>query len=211
LQDQLHEAVDLPRLAHAAWVPARAAKAFDASAGEAATRTLMFLLGTVDEAADGLWLAHTDNERSVAEIALLTLALCETSDQGLRKRWVPRLAAALWSRIDAHDRVSTYADEAAVSDAYQDYFPGQVLLALANPCLRRGAPGSRQSTRQNSHGPFAITGTASRPVRCSGRCRGWRRPAWLGGGSKLIRSSPNSPARLPTGSFAFSSKNPARS
>ena len=131
LQDQLYEAVDLPRLAHAAWVLARAAKTFDASAGDAAARTVMFLLGTVDETAGELWLAHADNERSVAEIALLTLALCETSDQALRQRWVPRLAAALWSRIDAHGRVHTHADEAAVSEAYQDYYPGQVLLGLA--------------------------------------------------------------------------------
>jgi orotate phosphoribosyltransferase/AMMECR1 domain-containing protein len=140
LQDQLYEAVDLPRLAHAAWVLMRAARTFDASAGEAATRTMMFLLGTVDETADGLWLAHADNERSVAEIALLTLALCESADQALRRRWVPRLAAALWSRIDAHGRVSTHADEAAIPDAYQDYFPGQVLLALASAARARLAP-----------------------------------------------------------------------
>jgi orotate phosphoribosyltransferase/AMMECR1 domain-containing protein len=131
LQDQLYEAVDLPRLAHAAWVLARAARNGDGSAGAAAARTVMFLLGTAEPAADGLWLAHADNERSVAEIALLLLALCETPDEALRERWGSRLAAALWSRIDAHGRVHTHADEAAASDAYQDYFPGQVLLALA--------------------------------------------------------------------------------
>ena len=131
LQDQLYQAVDLPRLAHAAWVLARVSKTFDASAGAAAARTVRFLLGNVEEVADGLWLAHPDHESSVAEIALLVLALCETSDQTLRQQWVPRLAAALWSRIDAHGRVHTHADEAAATEAYQDYFPGQVLLALA--------------------------------------------------------------------------------
>ncbi|HEV7876592.1 AMMECR1 domain-containing protein [Bradyrhizobium sp.] len=131
LLDQLYESVDLPRLAHAAWVLARASGTTDESAGKAALRTMKFLLDAVEETADGLWLSYADNDRSVAENALLVLALCKISDQKLRKRWVPRLAATLWSRIDAHGRVHTHADQAAASDAYQDYFPGQVLLALA--------------------------------------------------------------------------------
>ena len=131
LQDQLYEGVDLPRLAHAAWVLARASGTDGGSAGEAAARTAMFLLHTVEETADGLWLTHADTDRSVAETALLVLALCDIPDQPLRKRWVPRLAATLWSRIDAHGRVHTHADEAMATDPYQDYFPGQVLLALA--------------------------------------------------------------------------------
>ncbi|WP_375414157.1 AMMECR1 domain-containing protein [uncultured Bradyrhizobium sp.] len=131
LQDQLYQAVDLPRLAHGAWVLARASRTCDRSAGDAAIRTAVFLLHTVEETADGLWLTHMGNDRSVAESALLVLALCEAPDETLRKQWVPRLAAALWSRIDAHGRVHTHADEAIASDAYQDYFPGQVMLALA--------------------------------------------------------------------------------
>jgi AMMECR1 len=129
LQDQLYEGVDLPRLAHAAWVLARAAD--DALAGEAAVRTATFLLDGAKETAGGLWLVRPGNDRSVAEIALLVLALCEAPAEALRQRWVPRLAATLWSRIDAHGRVHTHADEAIASDAYQDYFPGQLLLALA--------------------------------------------------------------------------------
>jgi orotate phosphoribosyltransferase/AMMECR1 domain-containing protein len=131
LQDQHYESVDLPRLAHAAWVLARATEACDVSTTEAAGRTVTFLLGTADQTADGPWLAYPGHERSVAEIALLVLALCENPDEALRARWVPRLAATLWSRIDAHGRVHTHADEAAASEAYQDYFPGQLLLALA--------------------------------------------------------------------------------
>jgi hypothetical protein len=49
----------------------------------------------------------------------------------LREHWVPRLAAALWSRIDAHGRIQTHQDTTSASDAFQDYFPGQSLLALA--------------------------------------------------------------------------------
>lgn len=131
LQNQLYEGVDLPRLAHAAWVLARATKVFDPSAGEAAARTMAFLSGTIDETANGIWLTYEGNERSVAEIALLVLALCEASAGALREHWVPRLAAALWSRIDAHGRLQTHQDTTLASDAFQDYFPGQVLLALA--------------------------------------------------------------------------------
>ena len=129
LTDELYAAVDPPRLAHAAWVLARASKSF-APAGEAADRSMEFLLGTVHEAPDGLWLMH--DEPSVADTSLLLLALCEASRSPHRAHWAPRLAAALWSRIDVHGRVHTHRDDAAASDAFQDYFPGQALLALAH-------------------------------------------------------------------------------
>ena len=131
LQNKLYEGIDLPRLAHAAWVLARIAGHHDASAGDAARRSLTFLLDTLRETGDGWWLVHAGNDRSVAEVALLVLALCEGSELQLRDLWVPRLTALLWSRIDVHGRIHTHADDAAASDAYQDYFPGQVLLALA--------------------------------------------------------------------------------
>jgi len=131
LQDQLYEGVDLPRLAHATWVLARAAKIFGGAAGDAVARTTAFLSGTIDETAEGIWLTHEGNERSIAEIALFVLALCEASDVALREQWVPRFAAALWSCIDAHGRIQTHQAAASASDAFQDYFPGQSLLALA--------------------------------------------------------------------------------
>jgi orotate phosphoribosyltransferase len=131
LQDQLYEGVDPPRLAHAAWVLARASGSFDAAAGEAAMRTMAFLLKSARDADDGVWLILEGHQRSVAEIALLLLALCDGPDETVRARWAPRLAATLWSRIDAHGRVQTHPDHPEVADAYQDYFPGQSLLALA--------------------------------------------------------------------------------
>jgi len=130
-QDQLETGVDLPRLGHAAWVLTRASTAFGASAGEAAARTVAFLIETVREAPDGPWLEHCGNQPSVAETSFLLLALCEASPSPVREHWVPRLADALWSRIDPHGRVRTHRDAALASDAFQDYFPGQVLLALA--------------------------------------------------------------------------------
>ena len=131
LQDQLYSGVDLPRLAHAAWVLARAAKSNGSPAGEAAARTTTFLLTTAGETTDGIWLAHDGNEQSVAEISLTALALCE-ADGALAARWVPQLAAALWSQIDVHGCVHTHRDAALATDAFQDYFPGQVLLALGS-------------------------------------------------------------------------------
>jgi len=131
LQDQLYEGVDLPRLAHAGWVLARASADDDPLAREAALRTTRFVLDCAEESDDGLWLAHAGNDRSVAEMAFTVAALCETTTESLRERFVPPLASALWSRIDAHGCVHTHADEAAAADAHQDYFPGQVLLALA--------------------------------------------------------------------------------
>jgi orotate phosphoribosyltransferase len=129
LTDQLYAAVDLPRLAHAAWVLARAAKVFsDKSAGEAAERTLQFLLRIARKTPDGIWLRQSNHQPSVAENAFLLLALCEASPSS---KWAPRLATALWDRIDAHGRVHTHQDADAATDAFQDYFPGQVMLALA--------------------------------------------------------------------------------
>jgi orotate phosphoribosyltransferase/AMMECR1 domain-containing protein len=130
LQDQLYQGVDVPRLAHAAWVLARA-KVFDPRAGAAAARTVDFLLGTINESEDGLWLSHAENESSVAEMALLLLALCELPANPAREQWGPRLANALWARIDRHGCVHTHRNRAAATDAFQDYFPGQALLALA--------------------------------------------------------------------------------
>ncbi|HEY4973691.1 MAG TPA: AMMECR1 domain-containing protein, partial [Steroidobacteraceae bacterium] len=131
LQDQLYHGIDLPRLAHAAWMLARLSRDGDAEAGSAALRTTRLLLGFAEDAEAGPWLVHCGWDRSVAEIAFTVLALCELPEALLRERWVPRLTATLWSLIDAHGHFHTHADEAAASDAYQDYFPGQVLLALA--------------------------------------------------------------------------------
>ena len=131
LQNRLYEGIDLPRLAHAAWVLARIAGQHDAAASDAARRSRRSCSIRCGKPATDGWLVHAGNDCSVAEIALLVLALCEGSELQLRDRWVPRLAAPLWSRIDVHGRIHTHADDAVASDAYQDYFPGQVLLALA--------------------------------------------------------------------------------
>lgn len=131
LQDHLYEGVDPPRLAHGAWVLSRMAREFEPRARNAADRTLDFLVNAVSEASDGLWLRHPGHEGTVAELALLLLALCESPAAPARAQLAPDLASALWGQIDAHGHVHTHQNPASASDAFQDYFPGQVLLALA--------------------------------------------------------------------------------
>jgi hypothetical protein len=53
---------------------------------------------------------------------------------------VPQLTATLWSRIDGHGCVHTHRDAALATDAFQDYFPGQVLLALGSAARAQLTP-----------------------------------------------------------------------
>ena len=74
---------------------------------------------------------------SVAEISFLLLALSNlTRDDDPRRSLMKDLAATLWRRIDLpHGRIATHQNAGrSISDAFQDYFPGQVLLALAVAC-----------------------------------------------------------------------------
>jgi orotate phosphoribosyltransferase len=80
------------------------------------------------------WLAAGAEPSSIAEVAFLLLALGELSDPDTAL--ARSLAASLWSRIDRHGRIATHAEEELDADAYQDYFPGQALLALARSCER---------------------------------------------------------------------------
>ena len=45
--------------------------------------------------------------------------------------WGNGLAKTLWASIDRHGRISTHRRVGASDEAFQDYYPGQVLLALA--------------------------------------------------------------------------------
>ena len=104
--------------------------------------------------------AARDETPSVAEVSFLMLALCELPASDPRKSLIKKLARPLWACIDDHGRIKTHrptrtADAASEAsdvssgsaatassdvsssaayghfDAYQDYFPSQVLLALA--------------------------------------------------------------------------------
>ena len=119
--NRLLEGVESARQAHGAWVLARAYKAFKTDELENAT----------DKAIKSVSNMIGNSEHpSVAESSFLLLAL-STLDQS-----DPRLASQLWSTIELpHGRIITHPNtENPAPEAYQDYFPGQVLLALATAC-----------------------------------------------------------------------------
>lgn len=112
-QNRLFEGGDPARQAHGAWVLARAH-------ADAAGKVIDSLLAeTLDD--------------SAAEISFLLLALSHLEEADPRRSLMKDLAATLWGRIELpHGRIATHKDAGDPSlEAYQDYFPGQVLLALA--------------------------------------------------------------------------------
>ncbi len=134
-QNRLYEGVDLPRMGHAAWVLARAHRAVGGDELKtAADKALAYLLRVATDNEDGCWLEATDHTPTVSELSFLLLALCELTDEidADRRARAARVAATLWQCVTLpHGRVVTHRPPAASPDEYQDYFPGQVLLALA--------------------------------------------------------------------------------
>ena len=122
--NRLFEGGDPARQAHGAWVLARAHKALGGDELENAA----------GKAIDSLLANELDD--SAAEISFLLLALSNLEDDDPRRRLMKDLAATLWRRIELpHGRIATHKAAGDPSlEAYQDYFPGQVLLALAVAC-----------------------------------------------------------------------------
>jgi AMMECR1 domain-containing protein/orotate phosphoribosyltransferase len=132
-QNRLYEGVDLPRLSHAAWVLARASRVLGNDAlSEASDRAMDYLLSAATDGEDGFWLEAPEHTPSVAEIAFLLLALCERDGaRGAHRPLAERIAATLWDCVSLpHGRVNTHRSPAESADEFQDYFPGQALLAL---------------------------------------------------------------------------------
>src|SRR5207249_4319323 len=126
---------DTPRLAHGAWTLARAGRL------EEARRAVDFLARSLEEGeAGGLWLRSTDESEppSIAEVAFLLLALCELGHAASDR--ARRLARTLWASIDVHGRLATHRGEPRAADAFQDYYPGEALLALARAAETGAAP-----------------------------------------------------------------------
>jgi hypothetical protein len=98
---------------------------------EARDRIIGCHLNLVRQFGDGWWVQRGDEPASVSEVSFLLLALCETLDRDGTRALAASLASTLWSTIDAHGRMSTHRTPADAGEAYQDYFPGQTLLALA--------------------------------------------------------------------------------
>jgi AMMECR1 domain-containing protein/orotate phosphoribosyltransferase len=150
--NRLFEDVDPARQAHGAWVLARAHKILGGNELESAA----------GKAIDSL-LANTLGD-SAAELSFLLLALSNLDESDPRRLSMKDLAAALWQRVELpHGRIATHKTAGDPSfEAYQDYFPGQVLLALAVACqqhastideerLRRGFQYYRHRFRYKRH------------------------------------------------------------
>ena len=145
-QDRLHQGISAPRLAHGAWVLARACNVFCApELDDARDKIIDRHLNVVRQTEDGCWLEGGDQPASVSEISFLLLALCETLDRDRARGLAASLASTLWSTVSAHGRIRTHRAPGDADDAYQDYFPGQVLLALA-VAHRSGIADLREST-----------------------------------------------------------------
>ncbi|MEE8583679.1 MAG: AMMECR1 domain-containing protein, partial [Acidobacteriota bacterium] len=133
IQDVLYERLDLMRLAHGAWVMARAGRQLDRpDLQQAARRTVDFLIGRLGEDGQGdLWVGSESPETSIAETSFLLLALCNSDLSSEDRQTAQRLAQSLKRRIGRHGRIETHRQAGEDLEAYQDYFPGQLLLALA--------------------------------------------------------------------------------
>ena len=121
--NRLFESVDIARQAHGAWVLARAYRTFGGDE----------VKNAADKVIDKLLPQTFD---TVAEISFLLLALSNLPEDDPRRLLMKDLAATLWRAVELpHGRISTHNDPDDPSrEPYQDYFPGQVLLALAVAC-----------------------------------------------------------------------------
>jgi len=131
-QNRLYEGLELPRMAHATWVLARAAARSDeGELSSAAARAVDYLLSKVSDEGEGAWLENGGEAQTVAEVSFLLLALLELKKDDPRRHFIRPLARTLWGSFDRHGRVSTHRAPAASHEAFQDYSPGQVALGAA--------------------------------------------------------------------------------
>ncbi len=135
IADVLRGSLDLARRAHVAWILARAAKRSDRAAA-VARQSIDELKSLIIERDGKTWL-QTNEPATVAELSFLLLALIEIDSND---PLAAKIAATLWSAIDHHGRVATHARAEDAGEAHQDYFPGQLLLALARAAERGVAP-----------------------------------------------------------------------
>jgi orotate phosphoribosyltransferase/AMMECR1 domain-containing protein len=135
-QNRLYEGIDPARMAHGAWVLGRAQRILGGDEiGAAADKGLGYLSERIVEGEDGCWLESETGISTVAEVSFLLLALCNLPDEDARRAVAAGLASTLWASVDAtHGHIRTHRPPAESPDAFQDYFPGQVLLALAHAC-----------------------------------------------------------------------------
>ncbi|HEY0729765.1 MAG TPA: AMMECR1 domain-containing protein, partial [Pyrinomonadaceae bacterium] len=123
--NRLFEGVDLPRQAYGAWVFARAHRVLGGDDLRNAASAVINSLNQFET-------------ETVAVVSFELLALCELPLSDPRRSKIKDLADKLWQRIDLpHGRVTTHFGSDPSPEAFQDYFPGQLLLALANACAEK--------------------------------------------------------------------------
>lgn len=132
-QDTLYERLDLVRLSHGAWVLARAGEQLQRSdVQNAARRTIDFLLARLGQDEQGsFWVEAQGHESSIAENSFLLLALSNSKLSKQDKQTARQLAQSLLKQIGRHGRIETHRHPRTDQELFQDYFPGQLLLALA--------------------------------------------------------------------------------
>lgn len=123
------------RLAYGAWVEARIGLRREA------TQDLRRLQRGLTR--DG-WI-DLGEAPSISELAFFLLTQLE-----LGRAPFPRssVATALWGRIDGHGRFATHRDPDSAQDSFQDYSPGQALLALAEAVERGASPIDREALQR---------------------------------------------------------------
>jgi orotate phosphoribosyltransferase/AMMECR1 domain-containing protein len=140
-QNWIYRGNSVPRDAHLAWILMKTARVLSHREALACGGSLLdSLLAKVHETQDGLWLGQEGNPPSVSELSFVLLALTELDPDDDRRHRAAAIAAMLWSLIDRHGRIATHRDENAGPDEFQDYFPGQALLALAASVLAGLSP-----------------------------------------------------------------------
>jgi orotate phosphoribosyltransferase len=147
--NRLYESTDLARQSHGAWVLARAANIVgDDEVRTAADRVIDALLAKVDRDGDDFWIRSETS--AVSEISFLLLALGDLPEDDPRRELMSNLAATLWRCVELpQGRIITHHDSDDSSpDVYQDYFPGQVLLALAVACQTKACEMDEERLRR---------------------------------------------------------------
>ena len=129
-QDQQSDEQVLSRSAHTAWVAARAHQLLSRpDLLEVSEKAIARMIPLLSE--DGCWICG-DESPNISEIAFLVLALCSLPETNLHRTRIDSLTETLWTAArQPHGRILTHRDPTANDDLFQDYFPGQVLLALA--------------------------------------------------------------------------------
>lgn len=133
-QNQQSAVLDVSRSAHTAWVLARYAQANPNTTLELSLLELhRYLSNKIQRTKNKIWLTDgTDNNATGTALLLLALSEKIQSPSSL----AGKLASSLWENINRHGRIQPQINnpEEEGHEIYQDYIPGQVLLALAHAC-----------------------------------------------------------------------------